>query len=407
MSANGAGVPTSDHSTLPGRMGTERGKEIYFDPAELGKLQGTGDLEGRIGQGASYTTPGSVNAYYYNPTAESTAALPSNLPPVADCLAFLEDIPTKERLVKDKENVMVEVLGAGDCIGTNAPGTIKHIVMSLPAAFKYKEGQSISVVPNGVDAKGKAHKARLYSIASTRYGDLADGKTVSLCVRLAEFTDPVTGETDDAKVGVCSSQLCSATPGTQFKISGPVGKTMLLPEDPSKDIIMVATGTGVAPFRAFCHRLFMEATPAAHTFTGKAWMFLGVPVTDGLLYPDEFAAMEENAKVTHTHSAHLEAHKLATDTSHTQGQLKLTYAISREQKNAQGGRMYVQDQLAANGDEIFNRIEKGGSIYFCGLKGMMPGILEALEAVAVKRGMNFEDKIEEWKETHRWHVEVY
>lgn len=40
---------------------------------------------------------------------------------------------------------------------------------------------------------------RLYSIASTRYGDDGDGRTVSLCVRRATVTDPATGKEDPAK----------------------------------------------------------------------------------------------------------------------------------------------------------------------------------------------------------------
>jgi len=39
-------------------------------------------------------------------------------------------------------------------------------------------------------------------------------------------------------------------PGADVKITGPVGKEMLLPSDPNANIIMLATGTGIAPFRA-------------------------------------------------------------------------------------------------------------------------------------------------------------
>ena len=49
--------------------------------------------------------------------------------------------------------------------------------------------------PEGTDEKGKPHKLRLYSIASTRHGDRMDGKTVSLCVRELVYKHPETGET--------------------------------------------------------------------------------------------------------------------------------------------------------------------------------------------------------------------
>lgn len=40
---------------------------------------------------------------------------------------------------------------------------------------------------------------RLYSIASTRYGDDGEGRTVSLCIRRATYRDPETGKEDPAK----------------------------------------------------------------------------------------------------------------------------------------------------------------------------------------------------------------
>lgn len=159
-------------------------------------------------------------------------------------------------------------------------------------------GQSLSVIPPGVDASnGRKHKPRLYSIASTRYGDLLDGNTISLCVRRAEYIDPETGKKDPMKQGVCSNFLCNVNPGDEVSVAGPVGKTMLLPKDPTKDVIMIATGTGIAPFRGFLHRLFMENTLARHMFGGSAWLVLGVPVRGGLLYDEEFDFMVKNGEL--------------------------------------------------------------------------------------------------------------
>ena len=62
---------------------------------------------------------------------------------------------------------------------------------------------------------------------------------------------------------------------------------MLLPEsDPKATHIMVATGTGIAPYRTYLRRMFMEDTP--FKFSGLAWLFLGVANTDSLLYDDEW-----------------------------------------------------------------------------------------------------------------------
>ena len=74
---------------------------------------------------------------------------------------------------------------------------------------------------------------------------------------------------------------------------------------------------------------------------------------------------------------------------------------------ADGKKMYVQDRLAENAEELFNRLDKGAHIYFCGLKAMLPSILETLEGVATARGLVWEEKLAELKKAGQWHVEVY
>merc|ERR1711937_1017827 len=169
-------------------------------------------------------------------------------------------------------------------------------------------------------------------------------------------------------------------------MGGPSGKVMLMPEeDPKTDLIMVATGTGIAPYRGFIRRLFAEDTPAAKAYKGQAWLFLGVANSDALLYDDEFQA----AKKSHPDN------------------FRLDYALSREQTNVKGGKMYIQDKVEEYADEVFEKLENGAHIYFCGLKGMMPGINDMLKKVAEAKGIEYDAWLKGLKSKKQWHVEVY
>jgi len=288
---------------------------------------------------------------------------------------------------KNKAPHTGSLISAKRIVGAEAPGEVCHIHINSGPTFKYIEGQSLGVIPPGVCPKsGKPNSVRLYSIASTRYGDDLDGNSVSLCVRRATYWDKELGKEDPAKKGVCSNFLCDAKPGQELTLTGPTGKVMLMPEaTPDADLIMVATGTGIAPYRGFLRRLFVEQTPAKAAFTGLAWLVLGVPVTDSLLYPDDWAAIAKR----------------------NPDNFRITYAISREEKTTDGRKMYVQDRLAESAEELFERLDKGAHIYFCGLKGMMPGIIETLEQVATSKGVNWEEKLKSLKHAGQWHVEVY
>jgi ferredoxin--NADP+ reductase len=79
---------------------------------------------------------------------------------------------------------------------------------------------------------------------------LSQGKTTTLCVRRATYWDDEMKADDPAKKGVCSNFLCDTKPGDEVMLTGPAGKVMLMPEkNPETDLIMVATGTGIAPYR--------------------------------------------------------------------------------------------------------------------------------------------------------------
>ncbi|EPS58368.1 hypothetical protein M569_16446, partial [Genlisea aurea] len=290
---------------------------------------------------------------------------------------------------KNKEPYTGTIVSVERIVGPRAPGETCHIVIDHGGNVPYWEGQSYGIIPPGENPKkpGSPHNVRLYSIASTRYGDFFDGKTASLCVRRAVYYDPETGKEDPSKKGVCSNFLCDSKRGDKVQITGPSGKIMLLPEDnPNGNHIMIATGTGVAPFRAYLRRMFMEnVTASSFKFGGLAWLFLGVANGDSLLYDEEFS------KYLVDHPANF----------------RYDRALSREHKNKRGGKMYVQDKMEEYSDEILELLEQGAHIYFCGLKGMMGGIQETLKRVAEERGESWEEKLSKLKKNKQWHVEVY
>lgn len=271
-------------------------------------------------------------------------------------------------------------------VGEGAIGRVNHITFDLAGGdpqLEYVEGQSIGIIPEGTDANGKPHKLRLYSIASTRHGDNMAGHTVSLCVRQLQYEKD--GETIN---GVCSTYLCDIEPGSQVKITGPVGKEMLLPEDEEANVIMLATGTGIAPMRAYLRRMFdpAEREKNGWHFRGKAWLFMGAPKTPNLLYDEDLQRYEAEFP----------------------DNFRYTKAISREQQNAKGGRMYIQDRVLEHADEIFSMIEDPKThVYMCGLKGMEPGIDEAMTTAAAAKGLDWSELRPALKKADRWHVETY
>ncbi|CAM9738111.1 unnamed protein product [Discosporangium mesarthrocarpum] len=274
---------------------------------------------------------------------------------------------------KNKDPHIGKVVSVKRIVGPQATGETCDVVISHGGKMPYWEGQSYGVIPPGINPKnGKPNSVRLYSIASTRYGDDMTGTTTTLCVRRAVYWDPEMGAEDPAKKGVCSNYLCDAPPGTQVKMTGPTGKVMLMPEDkPEADIIMVATGTGIAPYRSFIRRLFVEDTPARENYKGQAWLFLGVANSDSLLYDDEWQSVLKEYPEN----------------------FRLDYALSREQTNVNGGKMYIQDKVEEYADEVFSKLDNGAHIYFCGLKGMMPGINEMLQSVAKKKDLDYDEFI--------------
>ena len=349
------------------------------------RLQALMQSISQIGGTIVSVTPSSEAPAAPAPAAKPAPAASAKKAP-AKKAASVSHAAVPVNLYKPKTPFLGTVTENYSLLGEGAIGRVNHITFDLKGGdpqLHYVEGQSIGIIPDGEDANGKPHKLRLYSIASTRHGDDLADDTVSLCVRQLQYEKD--GETIN---GVCSTFLCDIEPGAKVKITGPVGKEMLLPEDEEANIIMLATGTGIAPMRTYLRRMFEspEREKNGWNFRGKAWLFMGAPTTANLLYEDDFNRYEREFPEN----------------------FRYTKAISREQKNANGGRMYIQDRVSENADEIFAMIEDPKThVYMCGLRGMEPGIDEAMTTAAAAKGLDWSELRPKLKKAERWHVETY
>jgi ferredoxin--NADP+ reductase len=117
--------------------------------------------------------------------------------------------------------------------------------------FHYQVGQSVGVLIPGPHPFGNAQHLRLYSIAGSTPHE--HGIDLELCVRRCFYIDEVSGE---RYPGIASNRLCDAKLGEQVLLTGPYNSQFRVPEDKRSNLLMIGTGTGIAPFRAFLQQVY-------------------------------------------------------------------------------------------------------------------------------------------------------
>ena len=127
-----------------------------------------------------------------------------------------------------------------------------------------------------------------------------------------------------------------------------------LPDDPDTPVIMVAAGTGIAPFRAFLQE--RAATGAA----GRNWLVFGNRhFHRDFLYQTDWIA--------HRRAGRLD---------------RVSLAFSRDSDD----RPYVQDRLREEGAELYRWLQQGAQLYVCGGLAMERAVRTTLQSIAADHG---------------------
>ena len=146
--------------------------------------------------------------------------------------------------------------------------------------FSYQVGQSIGVLAPGAEQMGQQHHFRLYSVADLPERGASNLPRIKICVRRCFYLDDYSGE---RYKGIASNYLCDLRPGSSFTISGPFGVPFGVPEDLDANIILIGSGTGIAPFRAFVKHIFANVPD----WSGRIWLFYGARSGLELLYMND------------------------------------------------------------------------------------------------------------------------
>jgi benzoyl-CoA 2,3-epoxidase subunit A len=240
---------------------------------------------------------------------------------------------------------------------------VRHIILDLGAQpFPVLEGQSVGIIPPGTGPDGKPHLPRLYSVSSPRDGERRGYNNLSLTVKREAG-------------GLCSNYVCDLKLGDEVKVTGPFGATFLMPDDPAARLLMICTGTGSAPFRAFTMRRQRGGAAA-----GDMLMFFGARTPESLPYFGPLSKVPDRLLAKHLVFSRL----------------------------PDAPKEYVQDRMMAHQDAIADRLaDPRTHIYICGLRGMEQGVEEAFRSIAESQGLPWESTRDALREDGRYHVETY
>jgi cytochrome P450/NADPH-cytochrome P450 reductase len=173
--------------------------------------------------------------------------------------------------------------------------------------------------------------------------------------------------------GVASNHLADIAPGAQIRARIDAARQAFRAgADPAKNVILVSAGTGVAPFRGFLgDRLAAKQDDEPYS---SALCFFGIRDPDvDYIFREQFEAAEQ------------------------EGIVRMRPAFSRA---SQDGVRYVQDRIAADGDEVWELLgdpAKDTHVYVCGDGAKMaPAVRQAFLDIYRARTGTDESSARDW-----------
>jgi NADPH-ferrihemoprotein reductase len=213
------------------------------------------------------------------------------------------------------------------------------------------------------------------------------GLTTAYLTNIANSINTIQAKEDDSNQPSVFAK--SGTISNDSKVVAQIRTSKFrLPTLQQKPVIMIATGSGIAPFRAFVQerlRLFSMGRPV-----GPSMLFFGCRTRPEYLYSEEFA----------------QAQKALGD------KLEIVLAVSGDEKNPEGGRMYVQDRIEEFGERICEMLVEGEAcLYICGSAAMARDVQQRTRYCLKKNKGLGEEELDAFSATlkkgRRWQEDVW
>lgn len=228
----------------------------------------------------------------------------------------------------------------------NDPSQFQQFVKTIPPVDMFRR-YSTTITAEQLLSLLRPLTPRLYSISSSQD---EVGNEVHLTVGVVQYN--IDGH---SRWGGASGFLASLKEDDQLDIFIEHNDLFRLPVNDATDIIMIGSGTGIAPFRAFLQQRSIQGA------SGRNWLFFGNQhfISD-FLYQIEWQGYHKEGLLT-----------------------RIDLAWSRDQQQ----KVYIQDKLLEKGKDVWQWLTQGAAIYVCGdAMGMAKHVEQALHTIITQQG---------------------